>query len=152
MKIAIGCDHAGFPAKKSVVEAVRADGHEPVDLGTDSSDAVDYPRFGRRVAEAVAAGEADRGIVVCGSGIGVAIAANRIRGVRAAVCLDEDTARLARAHNDANVLVLGAIGLPLARARRIVAAWLAAPFEGGRHARRLAQIAQIERTDCRRRR
>lgn len=141
MRIAVGCDHAGFPAKAAAIEAVRRAGHEAVDLGTRSPDSVDYPLFGRAVAEAVAAGRAERGIALCGSGIGISIAANRVPGVRAAVCHTLEAARLSRLHNDANVLCLGARLTPPGEIGPIVEAWLATPFEGGeRHVRRVGQL------------
>lgn len=141
MRIAIGCDHAGYPAKAAAIEAVRRAGHEAVDLGTHSPDSVDYPLFGKAVAEAVAAGRAERGIAICGSGIGISIAANRVPGVRAAVCHTLEAAKLSRQHNDANVLCLGARLTPPEGIGPIIDAWLATPFDGGgRHARRVGQL------------
>ena len=140
MRIAIGSDHAGFRHKQRLVELLRARGHEVVDFGTDSTDAVDYPRFIRPVAEAVARGEVERGIVLGGSGNGEAIVANRVRGVRCALAWNVESARLGRAHNDANCLSLGERMVPADELAPILDAWLDTPFEGGRHERRVAQI------------
>ena len=140
MRIAIGSDHAGFKLKELVKLWQFALGHEMQDFGTDSEAPVDYPLFVRPVAEAVARGEFERGIVLGASGNGEAIVANRVRGVRCSVCWNEDSARLARAHNDANVLSLGGRLLTPEVAREIVRVWLVTPFDGGRHARRVAQI------------
>ena len=140
VKIAIASDHAGFQYKTRLIDMVRALGHEVTDFGTDSTASVDYPEFIRPAAEAVARGEADRGIVLGGSGNGEAIVANKVRGVRCALCWNVDSARLARQHNDANVLSLGERLIPYEEAERIVRTWLQTPFEGGRHARRIAQI------------
>ena len=138
--IAIGSDHAGFDMKGVLIEEVRALGHDVLDLGCDGSESVDYPDFGRAVAEAIAEGRAERGVVVCGTGIGISIAANRISRVRAAVCHDETSARLAREHNDANVLALGArlIGPEVAIA--CLRVFLATEFGGGRHVARVAKL------------
>ncbi len=138
--IAIGSDHAGFDMKGVLIEEVRALGHDVLDLGCDGSESVDYPDFGRAVAEAIAEGRAERGVVVCGTGIGISIAANRLARVRAAVCHDETSARLAREHNDANVLALGArlIGPEVAKA--CLRVFLATEFGGGRHVARVAKL------------
>jgi ribose 5-phosphate isomerase B len=140
MRIAIGSDHAGFRYKEMIRTALVAEGHEVADFGTDSTDAVDYPLFIRPVAEAVARGEFERGIVLGGSGNGEAIVANRVRGVRCTLCWSVETARLAREHNDANVLSLGERMLAESDALEIVRVWLSTPFAGGRHARRIALI------------
>jgi ribose 5-phosphate isomerase B len=140
MRIAIGSDHAGFRYKELLRATLSGEGHEVVDFGTDSTDAVDYPAFIRPVAEAVARGEFERGIVLGGSGNGEAIVANRVRGVRCTLCWNTETARLAREHNDANVLSLGERMLSERDALAIVDVWLSTPFAGGRHARRIAQI------------
>ena len=145
MRIAIGADHAGFRYKQRIVALLRAQGHEVLDFGTDSAEAVDYPRFIRPVAEAVARGEVERGIVLGGSGNGEAIVANRVRGVRCALCWNVESARLARAHNDANVLSLGERLVPAELLEPILDAWLDTPFEGGRHLRRIRQIDGEER-------
>jgi ribose 5-phosphate isomerase B len=144
MKVALGADHAGFALKDALKQTLDALGVEHHDFGTSSSDSVDYPDFARAVAEGVAAGRFDRGILVCGTGIGMAIAANKVAGIRAAVVGDEETARLCREHNDANVLTLGARLLPPDRARAIVGAFLGTTFEGGRHMRRVDKIHQLE--------
>jgi len=138
--VAIGSDHAGVRYKALIAAHLAAAGHQVQDLGTDSEQPVDYPLFIRPVAEAVARGVADRGIVLGGSGNGEAIVANRVRGVRCALCWNEESARLARAHNDSNVLSLGERMLGPEQALAIVDVWLATPFEGGRHARRVAEI------------
>ena len=147
MRIALGADHAGYVLKSAVGTHLAGQGHDVVDLGTDSQDAVDYPAFCAAVGREVARGEADRGIVFGGSGQGEAIAANKVRGVRAALCLDEFTARLARQHNDANVLSLGGRIVAEPFALSIVDVFLRTEFEGGRHARRIAQIAAIEQEE-----
>lgn len=146
MKIAIGSDHAGFSLKQELVAPLTSAGHEVLDLGTSSPDSVDYPDFAGAVARSVFSGEADRGILVCGSGIGMSIAANRFPGIRAALCLDVETARLSRAHNDSNVLVLAGRKTGGAEARSIVEAWLSAEFEGGRHAKRLQKLEALGQT------
>ncbi len=148
MRIAVGSDHAGFVLKAAVGAHLAGRGHEVVDLGTHSDAPVDYPAFCAAVGRAVVRGTADRGIVMGGSGQGEAIAANKVRGVRAALCLDEFTARLARQHNDANVLSLGARILAEAFAVSIVDVFLDTPWEGGRHGPRLEQIAAIEEEEC----
>jgi ribose 5-phosphate isomerase B len=140
MRIAVASDHAGFRYKKLVTEILSTQGHEVVDFGTDSEEPVDYPDFIRPAAEAVARGECDRGVVLGGSGNGEAMAANRVRGVRCALCWSEEAARLARLHNDANVISLGQRLLTEEQVRVIVEAWLTTPFEGGRHIRRLAKL------------
>jgi ribose 5-phosphate isomerase B len=145
MRIAIGADHAGFALKTDFVAMLRRLGHEVDDHGTDSEAPVDYPAICASVARTVVAGDADRGIVIGGSGQGEQLAANKVTGARAALCNDLYTARLSRQHNDANVLALGARVVGVGLAEEILALWLATPFEGGRHQRRLDQIAEIER-------
>ncbi|HXU45865.1 MAG TPA: ribose 5-phosphate isomerase B [Thermoanaerobaculia bacterium] len=140
MRIALGSDHAGFRYKEAIERHLLALGHEVTDLGTDSEEPVDYPLFIRPVAEAVARGDFERGIVLGGSGNGEAMAANRVKGVRCALCWSEETARLGRAHNDANLISLGERTIPLDLALRIVDVWLATPFEGGRHERRIRML------------
>lgn len=140
MKIAIGSDHAGFQYKAKIRELLEALGHSVTDFGTHSEEAVDYPLFIRPVAEAVARGEFDRGIVLGGSGNGEAIVANRVKGIRCALCWNADSARLGRQHNDANVLSLGQRMMSLETALQIVRVWLETPFEGGRHLRRIELI------------
>src|SRR5512137_1350388 len=139
-KIVLGSDHAGLALRAEAVRVARAAGFEVEDLGPFSGESVDYPDFARRVAEAVAGGKARFGILVCGTGIGMSIAANKVRGIRAATCTSEYEARMTRAHNDANVLCLGerVVGLGLGAA--IVEAFLETTFEGGRHARRVEKM------------
>lgn len=139
-RIAIGADHAGFDYKQRIVARLTALGHEVVDFGTDSSESVDYPLIVRPVAEAVARGEFERGIVLGGSGNGEAIVANRVSGVRCALCWNVASARLAREHNDANMLSLGARLVAWDDVIAILDVWLTTAFEGGRHTRRIAQI------------
>lgn len=140
MKISLGTDHAGFRLKEKVKALLESLGHEVVDFGTFSEEPVDYPVFVRPAAEAVARGECERGIVFGGSGNGEAMTANKVRGVRCALCWSEESARLSRQHNDANVLSLGERLVPEELALAIVRLWLETPFEGGRHARRIAQL------------
>jgi ribose 5-phosphate isomerase B len=142
--IALGADHAGFALKQDLKAYLIERGHRVIDFGTHSTDSVDYPDFAALVARSVQEGDAVRGVLVCGSGIGMAIAANKVAGVRAAVAADAPTARLSRLHNDANVLALGARATPSTDAVEIVEAWLATPFEGGRHARRVDKLAQLD--------
>ena len=145
MKVAIGSDHAGFQLKEDLKVFLLSEGHDVSDFGTDSVEPVDYPRFCAAVARAVAAGEADRGIVLGGSGQGEQIAANKVPGVRASLCNDLYTAALAREHNDANVLTMGARIIAPMFAIAICRVWLATEFAKGRHISRIEQIAQIER-------
>ena len=140
MRIAIGADHAGFALKQSIAEHLRAAGHEVLDLGTDSEDRVDYPDYGAAVGRSVTGGDAELGVCVCGSGIGIAIAANKVPGVRAATVHDVTSAHLAREHNDANVVCIGERLTGPAVAVEAVDAFVAASFEGGRHAGRVAKI------------
>ncbi len=144
MKIAIGADHAGYEEKENIKKTLDEIGVEYVDLGTNSLESVDYPDFGKAVGEAVANGEVEQGIVVCGSGVGISIAANKIKGVRAALVWNEETASLARQHNDANVLAIGARTSPKGTIPNIVKAWFNAKFEGGRHQKRIDEISKIE--------
>ena len=144
MRIAIGSDHAGFRLKEHLIQVLKEDGHEVDDLGTHSEEPVDYPLICAAVGRAVAAGAAERGIVLGGSGQGEQLAANKVRGVRAALCNDLYTARLSREHNDANVLSMGGRIVGEGLADEILRLWLATPFAGGRHARRVGQIAEIE--------
>jgi ribose 5-phosphate isomerase B len=145
MRIAIGSDHAGYPLKEDLKAFLASEGHDVIDVGTDSTEPVDYPAFCAATARAVTAGEAERGIVLGGSGQGEQIAANKVLGVRAALCNDVFLAGLSRRHNDANVLAMGGRIVAPTYAREIVRVWLDTPFEGGRHIRRLEQIAAIER-------
>ena len=148
MRVGLGADHAGVALKDRIKRAFEDRGVAYEDLGTDSDERVDYPDYARRVAEGVASGVFDRGILCCGSGIGMAIAANKVSGVRAASVLDLDTARLSRAHNDANVLALAGRTLDVDTALAIVHAFLTTSFAGGRHQRRLDKIAALERQEA----
>ena len=145
MKVAIGADHAGFLLKQHLVETLKADGHEVTDHGTDSEDQVDYPPYCAAVGRDVVEGRADRGIVLGGSGQGEQLAANKVKGVRAALCNDLYTARLSRQHNDANVLSIGGRVVGTGLADEILRLWLATAFEGGRHQKRVDMIMAIER-------
>jgi ribose 5-phosphate isomerase B len=144
VRVAIGADHAGFPLKQHLLKTLAELGHEVEDHGTDSEEPVDYPPICAGVGRAVAEGRADRGIVLGGSGQGEQISANKVKGVRAALCNDLYTARLSREHNDANVLSMGGRIVATGLADEIVALWLATDFAGGRHARRVEQIMQLE--------
>jgi ribose 5-phosphate isomerase B len=144
MKLAIGADHAGFALKEQLRRTLAAEGHEVEDFGTASTESCDYPTFAQAVGREVSAGRADRGILVCSTGIGMAIAANKVDGVRAAPAQLDDEVRMTREHNDANVLTLGAKYLDEARAKALIDIFLTTQFIGGRHARRVAEIAQIE--------
>ncbi|MBF7081513.1 ribose 5-phosphate isomerase B [Desulfallas sp. Bu1-1] len=146
MRVAIGSDHGGFKLKAEIIAYLKEHHIEYNDFGTYSLDSVDYPDFARAVAEAVAGGEFQRGILCCGTGIGVSIAANKVPGIRAALCHDTYSARMASEHNMANIITLGERVVGPGLARDIVAAWLNARFAGGRHARRLEKIAEIERS------
>lgn len=145
MKIAIGSDHRGFDAKERVVALLRQLKHEVLDLGTSSRESCDYPDFSLAVAGTVAKSGADRGVLLCGSGVGVSITANKVAGVRAALCHDELTAEMSRRHNDANVLCLPADLIGDALMKRMVEVWLATDFEGGRHSRRVNKIIGYEK-------
>jgi len=145
MKIAIGADHAGYKVKEELKVFLKSLGHEVVDVGTTGEESVDYPDFAKKVAESVAAKRADRGVLVCGTGIGMSIAANRVNGVRAAVVTDEFTSEMSRKHNDANVFCAGARILPVVKIAEALKVWLETPFEGGRHQRRIDEITRIEK-------
>ena len=138
--IAIAVDHGGISLKAAAAAAVREAGFDVLDLGTDGTDSVDYPDFAEKLVAALKSGEADRGILICGTGIGISIAANRHPGIRAALCYDDETAMLARQHNDANVLCMGGRKTDEAAARSLVGHFLSTPFEGGRHARRVGKL------------
>jgi ribose 5-phosphate isomerase B len=144
VRIAIGSDHRGFALKEALKELLAELGHEWVDFGCQGEEAVDYPDIARPLAEAMAAGEYQRGILICGSGVGMSIAANKVKGVRAALCHDTFAARLARRHNDANVLCLGGWCIGRGVAEDIVRVFLSEDFEGGRHARRVDKIRAME--------
>lgn len=143
-RIAVGCDHAGFALKQRLADVLRDLGHEVSDLGAHSADRVDYPDFGEAVGRAVAGGDADYGVCVCGSGLGIAMAANKVPGVRAAPVPDVLSAQLARQHNDANVLCLGERLIDPEVAVQAVTAWLAAEFEGGRHEGRITKLDALD--------
>ena len=150
MKVAIASDHAGLELKTEIHRLLKERQIEPLDLGTETTGSVDYPDYGTRVAEAVSTGQVQRGILVCGTGIGMSIVANKFSGVRAALCHDLQTATTSRQHNDANILVLGGRLLDEKTAREMVSAWLETPFEGGRHARRVQKISEIEKKTMKR--
>lgn len=144
-RIAIGSDHGGVELKDNIAAFLQERGMEVVDCGTNGADSVDYPDFAEKVALAVVNAEVNRGIIICGTGIGISIAANKIPGIRAALVTDPFMARMAREHNDANIIALGGRVLDTDTARQCVAAWLDAAFEGGRHQRRLDKIAELEK-------
>ena len=144
MKIAIGADHAGFVLKEELRKALQDKGLEVVDVGTNSADSTDYPDYAGAVAHQVADGSADRGILVCHTGVGMSIAANKVDGVRAALAFDEDEVRLTRAHNNANVLTLGAKYTSLEKSMSLIDVFLKTEFEGGRHDRRVGKIHALE--------
>jgi ribose 5-phosphate isomerase B len=145
MRIAVGSDHAGFPLKEKVRPLLEREGHEVVDVGTDSDESADYPQYAAAAARLVSEGEADRAVLVCGSGVGVSIVANKHDGVRAVNAHDADEAEMSRRHNDANVLALAGRRMSEDQARPIVEAFLGTDFEGGRHGRRVGQIGAVER-------
>jgi ribose 5-phosphate isomerase B len=147
MKIALASDHAGFAEKERLKPLLESLGLDVDDFGTGSEESVDYPDFARKVAESVARGDADQGVLICGSGTGMAISANKVAGVRAAVAWNEETARLARRHNDANVLALGARTSLPGTIPAIVKAWFSSAFEGGRHRDRVQKIHNIEQQE-----
>jgi ribose 5-phosphate isomerase B len=147
MKIAIAADHAGFALKEKLRQRLAGEGHEVVDFGPSNAESCDYPDYAQPVAREVAQGRSDRGILVCSTGIGMAMAANKVDGVRAAPAESEDEVRLTRQHNDANVLTLGARYLDENQAVDLVHIFLETEFEGGRHARRIAKIAQLEKSN-----
>lgn len=144
VRIAIGSDHAGFDLKEGIKRQLLAAGHMVEDFGTHSNDSVDYPDYARSVGLAVAQGQQDRGILICGTGIGMSIAANKIKGVRAALCHEPFSARITRADNDSNVLIIGSRVTGPALAAEIVQVWLESPFTGGRHQRRVDKISRLE--------
>ncbi len=144
MKIAIGCDHAGIALKKEILPVLKELSIEQEDFGTDSEEPVDYPDFGEKVSQAVSDNRVERGILICGTGIGMSIVANKFPGVRAALCRDEYSAKMSRLHNDANLLVLPGRLIDKETAKGIVKIWFTTPFEGGRHQRRIEKIKAIE--------
>jgi ribose 5-phosphate isomerase B len=144
MKIAVGSDHRGFQVKSRILAQIGEMGHTGVDFGPESAESVDYPDFAAKVAKAISEGKVDRGILICGTGIGMCIVANKFPGVRAASCHDDLTAEMCRRHNDANILCLSADLLGERLVTRMVEIWLTTEFEGGRHARRVEKISQVE--------
>jgi ribose 5-phosphate isomerase B len=148
MRISIGADHRGHALKEKLIPWLRAEGHEVTDEGAATTDSVDYPDYAAKVADKVAHGEADRGVLVCATGVGMCITANKVHGVRATTCADEDFARLSRQHNDVNVVCLSGDRLNEPAARRVLSTWLETEFEGGRHARRVEKITDLERREC----
>lgn len=144
MRLAIGCDHVGVELKEHIKQYLIKQGHEITDFGTDSKERTDYPIYGEKVAKAVSRGEYDRGILICGTGVGISLAANKVKGIRAAVCSEPYTARLSREHNNANIIAFGARVIGVGTAEMIVDAFLLAEYEGGRHQKRLDMIAEIE--------
>lgn len=144
MKIAIGNDHTALEMKEAIKAHLEENGYEVLDLGTNSTDSCDYPVYGEKVGRAVVDGEADLGIAICGTGVGISLAANKVKGVRACVCSEPYTAKLSRMHNDSNVLAFGARVVGVELAKMIVDEWLNASFEGGRHQRRVDMLMDIE--------
>lgn len=144
MRIGIGNDHSALELKAEIIEFLKEKGHEVVDFGTDSSESCDYPEYGEAVGRAVVAKEVDCGILICGTGLGISLAANKVKGVRAAVCSEPFTAKMSRAHNNCNVLAFGARVVGAELAKMIVDVWLNTEFEGGRHQRRVDMIMEIE--------
>ncbi|MEM7457039.1 MAG: ribose 5-phosphate isomerase B [Planctomycetota bacterium] len=148
MKVSIGSDHRGVEERKCIIDAVESAGCEAVDLGTHSAEPCDYPDVAMEVAKHVAQGDSDRGILICGTGIGVSMAANKVKGIRAALCKNVQTAELSRQHNNANVLCMGTIDFDPELVRKMIGVWLTTDFEGGRHERRVNKIAAIQLEEC----
>ncbi len=146
MKIAIGCDHAGTQQKSELIKYIESLGHQAINCGTDTNDSVDYPDFANKVAQKVSNQEADKGVIICGSGIGVSISANKVKGIRAALCYNEETSMLSRQHNDANIICYGARFIDLDLAKIMISNFLTTGFEGGRHQNRVDKIHNL--TDC----
>ena len=144
IKLAIGCDHAAYEEKQKVIEFLRKKDYQVIDLGTDSIKSVDYPKFAHSVSKMVASNAADKGILLCGSGIGISIAANKVKGIRAALCTSPEHAMMSRKHNDANILALGARLTEFSEIESIVKTWLETPFAGGRHQIRVEKIEKYE--------
>jgi ribose 5-phosphate isomerase B len=144
MLIAIGSDHAGLEMKTEIITVLKELGHEYMDYGTDTPQSVDYPDFGEKVSDAVSTGKTERGILICGTGIGMSIVANKFPNIRASLCNELFSAKMSRLHNDANILVLGGRIIGKDLAKEIVRTWMTTPFEGGRHANRLKKITLIE--------
>ena len=144
MKIALGCDHAAFELKEAVKAKMESEGHTVIDVGTDSNESVDYPKFGHAVGRTVASGEAERGIALCGSGIGISIACNKVPGIRAALCTSVEMAEMCRRHNNANVVCMGARMISQELAFDIIDTWMTTDFEGGKHLRRINEIEDLD--------
>ncbi len=147
MKIGIGNDHSALELKAEIIDFLKEKGHEVVDYGTYTTDSCDYPMYGEKVGRAVASGEVEQGILICGTGLGISLAANKVKGVRAAVCSEPYTAKMARQHNNCNILAFGARVVGAELAKMIVETWLNTEFEGGRHERRVNMIMEIEKKD-----
>jgi ribose 5-phosphate isomerase B len=145
MRIGVGNDHSALELKAELVAFMQEMGHEVVDFGTNSTESCDYPVYGEKVARAVVAGEVDKGVLICGTGLGISLAANKVDGIRAAVCSEPFTAKMSRAHNDCNILSLGARVVGSELAKMIVETWLTTEFEGGRHQKRVDLISEIEK-------
>ena len=143
MKIAIGCDHAAYELKEKVKAKLQAEGHEMIDVGTDSTESVDYPKYGHAVGRLVASGEAERGVAICGSGIGISIACNKVPGIRAALCTSVEMAEMCRRHNNANVICMGARMISEELAYQMIDTWLVTEFESGKHERRIGELDDI---------
>lgn len=144
MKLAVGCDHAAYELKEAIKEKLTNEGHEVLDMGCDSTESVDYPKYGHAVGRAVASGEAERGIAVCGSGIGISIACNKVPGIRAALCTSVEMAEMCRRHNNANVVCMGARMISQELAFDIIDKWMTTDFEGGKHLRRINEIEDLD--------
>ena len=144
MKIVVGSDHAAYELKEAIKEKLTKEGHEVIDVGCDSTESVDYPKYGHAVGRAVASGEAERGIAVCGSGIGISIACNKVPGIRAALCTSVEMAEMCRRHNNANVVCMGARMISQELAFDIIDTWMTTDFEGGKHLRRINEIEDLD--------
>ena len=147
MKIAVGCDHVGFEYKNEIISHLIEKGIEVIDFGTNNTERTDYPIYGEAVARAAAGGNCDKGILICGTGVGISLAANKVKGIRAVVCSEPYSALLSRQHNDTNVLAIGARVVGISLAFMIVDSWLSGEFEGGRHLNRVKMIGEIENKD-----
>ncbi|MBR1986360.1 MAG: ribose 5-phosphate isomerase B [Mogibacterium sp.] len=144
MKLVVGSDHAAYELKEAIKEKLISEGHEVIDVGCDSTESVDYPKYGHAVGRAVASGEAERGIAVCGSGIGISIACNKVPGIRAALCTSVEMAEMCRRHNNANVVCMGARMISQELAFDIIDTWMTTDFEGGKHLRRINEIEDLD--------
>lgn len=144
MKLAIGCDHVGFELKPEIIDYVRELGHEVTDFGTTTNERTNYPEYAKMVSEAVVSGDCDLGILICGTGVGISIAANKFNGIRAVVCSEPYSAKLSKEHNNTNILAFGSRVVGIELAKMIVKEWLDAEFEGGRHSERVEMIAEFE--------